>query len=158
MQITKHRVVSFDYKLTDGQGTVIDSSEGREPLSYLHGTSAIIPGLEAELEGKAAGDNLNVVVEPQDAYGERRDELRAQVPRQQFDSPEALQVGMQFRTQSETGSDQVVTITAIDNDQVTIDGNHPLAGVTLHFDIAIDTVREATAEEIAQGSVIGSKA
>lgn len=150
MQIAKEAVVSIDYELTDDDGQLIDSSKGAEPLKYLHGFGNIIPGLEKALEGKATGDQLNVSIDPDEAYGQRLDELQQVVSRENFGDNE-IEVGMRFRVPSESGRELVMTIVGIDGDDVTIDGNHELAGVTLHFDVTIRDVREATDEEISHG-------
>jgi FKBP-type peptidyl-prolyl cis-trans isomerase SlyD len=150
MQITNGTVVSFHYVLKDDDGQVLDSSEGGEPLSYLHGAGAIIPGLEQELAGKQVGDELLVAVAPQDAYGERNEALRQDVSREQFAGIEDLHLGMQFQVESESG-DLLVTIVEMTETLVTVDGNHPLAGVRLNFAVAIKEVREASEEELAQG-------
>ena len=154
MQITKNTVVAIDYKLTNDEGEVLDTSEGHEPLAYLHGVGGIIPGLERELEGKQVGDQLQVSVKPEDGYGERLDSLEQEVPRDQFEGAEDLALGMQFQVDSEAGP-TVVTVIEIDDDAVTIDGNHPMAGINLNFDVTIREVREATADELSHGHVHG---
>jgi FKBP-type peptidyl-prolyl cis-trans isomerase SlyD len=154
MQISKNSVVSIEYTLTDDSGNVLDSSEGRGPLSYLHGSGGIIPGLENQLAGKQAGDQLTVAVAPEDGYGVRNEALRQEVPREQFDGIEGLEVGMRFRVDSDAGP-IVITVTDIGDDNVTVDGNHPLAGVKLNFDVTVREVREATAEELEHGHVHG---
>jgi len=154
MQITKDTVVEIDYTLKDDAGTVIDSSEGREPLSYLHGNSGIIPGLERELEGKQAGDELKVSVAPEDGYGQRNESLRQEVPKEQFAEIENLQPGMQLQVQSSAGP-MVITVTEIKDDVVVIDGNHPLAGVNLNFAVTVRDVREASQEELDHGHAHG---
>jgi FKBP-type peptidyl-prolyl cis-trans isomerase SlyD len=154
MQIAENKVVAIDYTLKDDSGQVLDTSEGREPLSYLHGTGGIIPGLEQELAGKEAGDELHVAVAPADAYGERNEALRQQVSREQFQGIDNLAPGMQFRVKTE-GGPLVVTVTEVADEVVTIDGNHPLAGVNLNFAVKVRDVREATAEEITHGHVHG---
>ncbi len=155
MQIAKHKVVSIDYELTDDKGDVIDTSEGSEPLTYLHGTGNIIPGLENALEGKVSGEQINVSIQPADAYGHQRDELRQVVPRDEFKGIDDLQVGMRFRVPTESGEPLVVTVVEIEQDSVTVDGNHELAGVTLHFEVTIRDVRESTPEEISHGHAHG---
>lgn len=155
MRIDHNAVVAFDYTLTDSSGQVLDSSDGREPLAYLHGTGGIIPGLERELDGKQAGDTLEVDIQPKDAYGERNDALEQQVPREQFQGVEQLEPGMQFRVDTPEGA-MVFTVTQVADDMVTVDGNHPLAGVPLHFNVTVRDVREATEEEIAHGHVHGA--
>ncbi len=152
MQIAKDTVVAIDYTLKDDQGSVLDTSEGKQPLAYLHGNGNIIPGLEQALEGKQTGDELSVRIEPADAYGERRDELTQAVPRDLFQGVDDLQVGMQFQAGGEGGG-QIVTVTAIEGDQVTVDANHPMAGVPLNFDVKVVEVREASAEEKEHGHV-----
>jgi len=154
MQVAKNKVVSIDYTLKNDAGEVIDSSEGHEPLFYLHGAQNIVPGLESALEGKAAGDRIQVSIAPAEAYGERNEALQQAVPREAFQGVEDLEVGMQFRAESDAGQ-QIVTITAIEGDEVTVDGNHPLAGETLNFDVTVVEVRDATAEELEHGHVHG---
>ncbi len=151
MQITKHKIVAIDYKLTDNEGTLIDSSDGKQPLTYLHGTGQIVPGLERALEGQSTGDQIQVVVDPEDAYGARRDSLLSEVSRSHFAEVDKLEVGMQFRVPTDKGNYHVVTVIDVTDEVVTIDGNHPLAGVTLNFDIAVRDVREASETEIQQG-------
>ncbi len=152
MRIAKNTVVAIDYTLTDDEGRTVDSSEGREPLSYLHGSGGIIPGLERELEGKAVGDQLQVTVAPADAYGERNESLRQQLPRDQFGGIAELSVGMQFRVDSDNGP-MVITIVEVAEEVVTIDANHPLAGVNLNFDVTVREIRDATADEIEHGHI-----
>lgn len=154
MQIAKNKVVSFDYSLTNAAGNVIDSSQGGEPLVYLHGAENIIPGLEKALEGKASGDALKVTVAPAEAYGEYNKALTEIVPGSMFQGVENIEAGMQFQAETSEGV-QVVTIAKVDGDQVTIDGNHPLAGEHLSFDVTITDVREATEDELEHGHVHG---
>lgn len=154
MRIGKNTVATIDYKLTDENNAVIDSSEGGEPLSYLHGANNIIPGLEQALTGKQAGDAIKVSIPPAQGYGERDPELMTVVPKTQFESPDSIEVGMQFQTHSDDGA-QVVTVVDVDAEKVTVDGNHPLAGMTLNFDVKVVEVRAATAEEISHGHVHG---
>lgn len=154
MEIAKNKVVGMDYTLTSNDGSVIDSSKNHGPLFFIFGLGHIIPGLETALLGKKKGDALKVSVQPKDGYGEREDELVQDVPRQQFDAPEGIQIGMQFEVQTEQGG-LVVTVTKVTDSHITVDGNHPLAGETLNFDVSIVDVREATAEELAHGHVHG---
>jgi len=154
MTIAKHKVVAIDYKLTDGQGNLIDTSEGQGPLYYIQGIGNLIPGLESKLEGRNIGDQLQVVVAPKDAYGEKMDNLLQVVPRAQFENADQIEVGMQFEVEAE-GGEIVVTVTKVDADNVTVDGNHPLAGVELHFDVTVKEIRDASQEEIAHGHVHG---
>ena len=154
MQISANMVVAIDYTLTNDKGEVIDSSEGREPLAYIQGIGNIIPGLENALAGKAQGDSLKVSVTPEEGYGERSDDLAQAVPKEMFEGADEMQVGMQFQTMTESGP-QIVTVVSIDDEHVTVDGNHPLAGENLHFDVTIVDIREASAEELEHGHVHG---
>jgi len=154
MQVAKNKVISIDYTLTDAQGTELDSSQGRGPFAYIHGIGNIIPGLEAALEGKSTGDQVNAVIPPENAYGVRDEALVQQLPRSQFDTDQDIQVGMQFQAMSEAGP-RVVTVVSVEDDNVTIDANHPLAGVTLHFDVTVNDIREATGEELDHGHAHG---
>ncbi len=153
MQIAAQKVVTIEYTLTDGQGEVLDSSRGGEPLSYIHGTGSIIPGLESALLGKSAGDELQVQVPAADAYGQRDDALIQAVPRRMFPAGQ-VEVGMQFQAQGPGGA-RVVTVVAVDEAHVTIDANHPLAGVDLSFDVKVVGVRDATNDELSHGHVHG---
>ena len=154
MRVAKNMVVSIDYTLTGADGTVLDSSSGQEPLTYLHGTGSILPGLEDALEGKSAGDALKVSVPPEKGYGLHDDKLLQQVPRRMFDMKD-LAPGMRFHAESDHGV-RVVTVAAVDGDTVTVDANHPLAGQTLSFDVKVTEVREATTEELSHGHVHGA--
>jgi FKBP-type peptidyl-prolyl cis-trans isomerase SlyD len=155
MQISTNSVVLIDYTLTNDQGNVIDTSSGREPLAYLQGHQNIISGLESALEGKSAGDRVQVSIAPADGYGERDESLSQAVPRQMFEDADQVTVGMQFHTLTEQGHQQVVTVTAVDAEHVTVDANHPLAGETLNFDVTVVEVREALPEELEHGHVHG---
>jgi FKBP-type peptidyl-prolyl cis-trans isomerase SlyD len=155
MQIAQDKVVLIHYTLTDDGGKVLDSSSGGDPLAYLHGQGNIIPGLEKALEGKQAGDKLNVRVEPSEGYGVRDDSLVQQVPRRAFGSVSKVEPGMQFHAQSTQGQMRVVTVTHVQGDMVTVDGNHPLAGEVLVFDVEVAEVRDATGEELEHGHVHG---
>lgn len=154
MQVAKNKVISIDYTLTDAQGTELDSSQGRGPFAYIHGIGNIIPGLEAALEGKSKGDQVNAVIPPEKAYGTRDENLVQNLSRSQFDTDQEIQVGMQFQAMSE-GGPRVVTVVSVDADNVTIDANHPLAGVTLHFDVTVKEIREASDDELSHGHVHG---
>jgi len=153
MQIAKDKVVTMEYTLTDTEGTTIDTSRGREPLAYLHGAGGIIPGLEAALEGRSSGEQVQVTIAPEDAYGDRDEQLLQVVPRDKFDVAD-VEVGMQFHAESDQGR-HVVTVIAVSDEEVTVDANHPLAGVTLNFDVEVVDVREATEEELTHGHVHG---
>ena len=155
MNISENCVASFHYTLTDGSGNVLDSSEGHEPLSYLHGAGNIVPGLEDALTGKVVGDKLQVSVNAADAYGPRDDNLVQELPSNMFTGIDNIEVGMEFHAETEQGL-QVVTVTKVEGDKVTIDGNHPLAGVDLNFDVEITEVRAATEEELNHGHAHGA--
>jgi FKBP-type peptidyl-prolyl cis-trans isomerase SlyD len=154
MQIAKHKVVTMEYTLTGSDGTILDTSEGQEPLAYIQGTGNLIPGLESALEGKAAGDHLEVSLPPEEGYGVRDDSLMQTIAREQFEGVEDLQVGMQFEARDDEG-EQVVTIVKIEEEVVTVDGNHPLAGEILNFNVDVVEVRDATSEELEHGHVHG---
>lgn len=152
MKIENEKVVSLNYTLRNDQGEILDTSDGREPLAYIHGMANIVPGLESQLNGKSAGDSLKISVAPVDGYGEYDLAQVVQVSRSQFEGVPELKVGMQFTASSPKGN-QVVTVTNIDRDVVTVDGNHPLAGKTLHFDVTIVDVRNASEDELNHGHV-----
>ena len=153
MRIAKNSVVSIEYTLTDAEGAVLDSSKGQPPLTYIHGNGNIVVGLEEALEGKEKGATLKVSVPPPKGYGERDASLSQIVPREMFDIEE-LEPGMRFHAEGEHGT-HVVTVTAVDNDSVTVDANHPLAGQTLNFEVTVMGVRAATEQELAHGHVHG---
>lgn len=155
MSISANSVVAIHYTLTDDDGVQLDSSVGNQPLTYLHGAGNIIPGLEQELEGKKAGDSLQVTVPPADGYGEHVEQLVQIVPKAAFAGVEELDLGMRFQAQTEQGPVSV-QITNIEGDEVTVDGNHPLAGKTLHFEVSIETVRDATEQELEHGHAHGA--
>lgn len=152
MQIAQNKVCSFNYTLKDDSGKVIDTSDGRAPLEYVHGSGGIIPGLESAMEGKKEGDAFQVVIQAADAYGEKKPEMIQAVPRTNFGGIPKIEVGMQFQARTPHGM-HVVTVVGVDDENVTVDGNHPLAGQTLHFDIAIVGVREAQPHELEHGHV-----
>jgi FKBP-type peptidyl-prolyl cis-trans isomerase SlyD len=157
MQIEDKMAVSIHYTLKDNAGEIIDSSQGDEPLVYLHGTGGLGPGLEKELTSKAVGDAFDVTIAPEDGYGVRDDSLVQEVPRDAFQDVKDLEVGMQFHTQAPDGEGILpVTITALKDEEVTIDLNHPLAGETLNFHIEVIDIRAATKDELAHGHVHGA--
>ena len=155
MLIAANKAVSIDYTLTNDAGEVIDSSAGGAPLVYLHGARNIIAGLEKALVGKQTGDELDVSVEPEEAYGEYSAELVATLSRAMFEGVDTLEVGMQFHASGPDGSMQIVTIRDIDGDDVIVDGNHPLAGQRLNFKVKVVGVRDASEEEVAHGHIHG---
>lgn len=152
MKISKDKVVSIHYTLTNDAGDVVDSSHQRgTPLTYIQGHGNLIPGMENGLEGKAVGEKFIIDVEPKEGYGEVREELIQQVPRAQF-GEEAVEAGMQFQAQTQQGA-VLVTIKDVSEEFVTVDANHALAGENLHFDVEVTEVREATEQELTQGRV-----
>jgi FKBP-type peptidyl-prolyl cis-trans isomerase SlyD len=154
MQIKKHRVVTLAYTLKDNDDRIIDQSDDGS-FCYLHGASNIIPGLENALTGRAAGDELSVSIPPEQGYGVHDVEKTQAVPRGMFPAEEEIVAGMQFHAQGPDGQQLVVTVVKVEDDRVTVDGNHPLAGVQLNFDVKVLEVREATGEEITHGHVHG---
>jgi FKBP-type peptidyl-prolyl cis-trans isomerase SlyD len=153
MQIGKEKVVAIHYTLRDNSGNILDSSEGRDPLHYIQGIGNLIPGMEEGLEGKIKGDKVDIKVSPEKGYGVRNDQLIQKVPRSAFGDQE-VRKGMQFQAGSTHGS-QVVTVTEVNLDSITVDGNHPLAGVELNFAVEVMDVREASKEELDHGHVHG---
>ncbi|MEX1670302.1 peptidylprolyl isomerase [Zhongshania guokunii] len=156
MIIANDCVVAFHYTLTDEAGVEIDTSKGQEPLAYLHGHGGIIPGLERELTGKTTGDAMKVTVQPEDGYGELNPELIQAVPREAFQGVDQIEVGMQFQASGAQGQVQTVVVKAVDDESVTVDANHPLAGQVLQFDVSIEEVRVASEEELSHGHVHGA--
>ncbi|MGH1540815.1 MAG: FKBP-type peptidyl-prolyl cis-trans isomerase [Arenicella sp.] len=154
MIIEKDSVVAIAYTLKNTQGEVLDASEEGKPLNYLHGAKNIIVGLEQALEGKKEGDNVSVDIESELAYGPRIDALTQQVPKESFGEINTIEMGMRFQAETEQGPVSVV-VTEIEGDLITVDGNHPLAGQDLHFDVTIESVREASTEEKEHGHVHG---
>lgn len=154
MKAEKDKAVFIHYTLKDDQGEVLDSSEGGTPLGYLHGHGQIIPGLEKELEGRQQGDEFEVTLETEEAYGQRDDALVSTVSSELFEGVDEVEVGMQFRADSDQGQ-RLVTVTEVEGEEVTIDANHPLAGERLHFQVEVEEVREATDEELAHGHIHG---
>jgi FKBP-type peptidyl-prolyl cis-trans isomerase SlyD len=150
MQITKNKVAGIHYTLRDNTGTIIDTSDGREPLYYLHGAGNLIAGMEEGLEGKAKGDKFQLKISPDKGYGEKDPGMTQQVPRSAFGNQE-VKKGMKFST--DRGA--VVTVTDVNLDSVTVDANHPLAGVELNFAVEVMEVRNATDEELSHGHVHG---
>ena len=154
-EVSKDKVVSIDYTLTGDNGQVLDTSQGREPLAYMHGRNEIIPGLENALEGKSAGDQVNVSIPPDQAYGQRDERMVQAVPRAAFQGVADIRPGMQFQAQTSAGA-RLITVVGVEGDQVTIDANHPLAGATLNFDVKVVNVRDATEQEISHGHAHGA--
>ena len=154
MRIAKNKVVSIDYTLTNAQGEVLDKSSQGRPLQYIQGLGSLIPGLERVLEGKSAGEAVKAQIPAKDAYGERDEELLQVIPKENFAEIPDLRVGMELEAESDDGI-RVITVVGIEGDKVTVDGNHPLAGMDLNFDVTIVGVRDATADELGHGHVHG---
>ena len=154
MQISKNSVVTLNYVLKNDEGKVIDESQDGSFL-YMHGAGGIIPGLEGQLEGKSAGDTFSAHIEAADGYGERDDSMVQVVPRNMFEADHPIEEGIQFHAESPEGDMLTITVTKVDGDDITVDGNHPLAGIALNFDVTIVDVREASAEEIDHGHAHG---
>ncbi len=150
MEISQGRVATIHYTLSDDNGQVLDRSTPDTPLSYLHGAGNIVPGLEQALEGKRLGDTLTADVVPEQGY--RHEQLVQQVPRDAFPTDVDVVPGVQFEARTQQGA-VLVTVTEVGPDQVTVDGNHPLAGQTLHFAVEVVAVREATTQELNDGHV-----
>jgi len=157
MTITKHQVVTLEYTLKNDQGEVLDTSEGAEPLSYIHGLGHIVPGLEKALEGKSQGEKFKVTIPPEEGYGERIEQMVQSVPKSEFKDLENLAPGIQFEIETEQGP-LLLTVLEVGDTEVLLDGNHPLAGMPLHFEVEISTIRKATDEEISHGHIHGEGA
>lgn len=153
MKIEPNSVVSIHYTLTDNNGEVIDSSVEGETLNYLAGAGNIIPGLDNELMGCVVGDKKQVVVQPEDGYGENDPTLVQTLPASAFTGIDKIEVGMEFQAQNEAGEVHYVVVKEVANNEITIDGNHALAGQVLNFDVSIEAIRPASEEEIAHGHV-----
>lgn len=154
MQISKDKVVSIDYTLTDSKGEVLDSSSKGHPLQYIQGQGNLIPGLEKALEGKKTGDAVKAKIHHSEGYGARDESLLETIPKDSFGDIPDIKIGMELEAESEDGV-RVITVVGIEDDNVVVDGNHPLAGVDLNFDVTIVGVREATKDEMAHGHVHG---
>ncbi len=149
MVIESNKVVKIHYTLKDKDGNVLDTSNGGDPLEYMHGYNTLIPGLERQLNGHQTGDKVSAVVEPAEGYGEYDESLIAAVPRDRFDADFPIEVGQQFQADTATGP-MLVKVTKVTDNEITVDGNHELAGKTLYFDVEVISVRDATEEELSQ--------
>jgi FKBP-type peptidyl-prolyl cis-trans isomerase SlyD len=152
VQISDGKVVTLHYTLKVDE-EVVDTSEGREPIQFIQGKEQIIPGLEAELYGMESGDSKQVVVEPKDGYGEIQPEAGLEVPKDEFPEEIPLDPGTELQLRNQNGEIINARIDAIEQDTVHLDFNHPLAGKDLHFDVEVVDVREASADELSQGSI-----
>jgi FKBP-type peptidyl-prolyl cis-trans isomerase SlyD len=155
MQVADNMAVSIHYTLTNDDGEVLDSSIGDEALVFLQGSGNIISGLENAMVGKVVGDKFNLRIAPEDAYGELMEDMIQVISRDMFEGIDEIEVGMQFHADVSSGSG-IVTVVSIDDDNITIDGNHPLAGLALTFDVEVIDVRLATKEETAHGHIHGA--
>jgi len=151
MNITADKAITINYTLKDDEGKLIDESNDAS-FVYLHGHNNIIPGLEAALNDKSKGDSFKLVLEPKDAYGEYNPAITQTISRSAF-GDEKVEVGMQFHAESDDGLPVMITISEVNGDDVTIDGNPPLAGVTLNYDVQVIDVRDATEEELNHGHI-----
>ncbi len=158
MKVAKDMVVTIDYRLHDGQGNLLDSNSGAEPLAYIQGEGHIVSGLEEALEGKSPGEKVQVTVPPDKGYGPRDEALVFDLSREKFRQAgvERPEPGMQFQVEGE-GDTHLITVTQVGEESVTVDANHPLAGIPLHFDVTVVDVREASAEELEHGHVHGGR-
>jgi FKBP-type peptidyl-prolyl cis-trans isomerase SlyD len=155
VQIAADAVVLIHYTLKDDDGKVLDSSAGGEPLAYIQGHGNLVSGLEKALEGKSQGNRIEVTLPPAEGYGTRNEALVQRVPKRSMQGSGEIRKGMQFQAQTDEGV-RVFTVTAVVGDMVTLDGNHPLADQTLHFDVEVVEVRDATTEELEHGHVHGA--
>ena len=153
MKVGKDKVVLMHYTLKNDAGDVFDSSDGGDPLPFLQGHGNIIPGLESALEGSKVGDKLDVSIKPEKAYGERMKDAIQEIPKSALKGIDEVKVGMQLQSQDQDGNAFLVSVTKIEDDKITVDANHPLAGETLHFSVSIESVRKAEAEELSHGHV-----
>jgi len=149
MEINKHKHVTMDYTLKNGSGEILDNSKESGALTYIHGTGSLIQGLEEALEGKSAGEKINVLLTPDRAYGERDESLVYAMKKEQFTDFDEISVGMQVHVNDDSFN-RLMIITEVEGDNVTLDGNHPLAGIQLDIDVDIKEVRDASAGELEQ--------
>ena len=154
--VTAGKVISLEYTLRDAEGQIIDESGPGGPLDYLHGADNIVPGLERKVQGSSVGDELSVVVDPADGYGERQGQGPTPVPRDAFPEDAELEAGMHFVAQSDDGTMVPLWVVKVEDDEVFVDPNHPLAGVTLHFQVKVVAIRDATGEEMEHGHAHGA--
>lgn len=153
MKIDKDRVVGIEYTLKGDDGEVIDENVGSEPLHYLHGHGNIVPGLESALLGKLSGESVSVSLDPEQGYGERDEKLVFGVPRKELPDDMEPEVGLMLRLQSPSGSEMIAQIAKVTEEAITLDGNHPLAGQGLNFEVKVLEVRAASADELTHGHV-----
>ncbi|HOP62984.1 MAG TPA: peptidylprolyl isomerase [Spirochaetota bacterium] len=150
LKVENNKVVTFEYTLKNDNGDILDTSANHSPLVYIHGSGNIIPGLESELEGKQIGDKFQASIDPENAYGIRYDELVQKIERDKLAHLDTIEIGMQLQAYDEQGM-QILTVVDVSESEVTLDGNHPLAGETLHFDVEVTGIRDTTEEEAMYG-------
>lgn len=153
--ITSGKVVDLSYSLKNAEGEVLDQADAKDPFTYLHGAEQVVPGLEAALEGLKVGDKKNVVVPPEEGYGLQDPKLKVIAKRSDFPKEVELEEGMEFEATAPNGDEIIFTVESLEGDKVYVNGNHPLAGQTLHFDVEVLKVRDATDEEIEHGHAHG---
>ena len=153
MKVGKDKVVLMHYTLKNDAGDVIDSSDGADPLPFLQGHGNIIPGLESALEGSKVGDKLEVSIKPEEGYGVRMKDAIQEIPSSALKGVDEVKVGMQLQSQDKDGNAFLVNVIKIEDDKITVDANHPLAGQTLHFSVSIESIRKAEDEELSHGHV-----
>ena len=153
MKVGKDKVVLMHYTLKNDAGDVIDSSDGADPLPFLQGHGNIIPGLESALEGSKVGDKLEVSIKQEEGYGVRMKDAIQEIPSSALKGVDEVKVGMQLESQDQDGNAFLVAVTKIEDEKITVDANHPLAGETLHFSVSIESIRKAEAEELSHGHV-----
>jgi FKBP-type peptidyl-prolyl cis-trans isomerase SlyD len=156
MTVKKDAVVEMHYTLKNDAGEVVDSSKGQDPMPFIQGRGNIIPGLEKALEGMKVGDTCDVSVKPEDGYGVHHAEGIQEIPKEALQGIENLEIGMELQSQDEQGNPFIVRVEEIKDDAIIINANHPLAGETLHFNLSIESVREATVQELSHGHVHSS--
>jgi len=154
MTITKNKIVSFHYSLINEAGELVETSRERKPMTYFHGANNIVPGLEKALEGRSEGDEFQVTIPPEEAYGERDDNKLQRISSKHFKNPKKIKPGQVLAVQTRQGPLQV-TVLKVGRFNLDVDANHPLAGQTLNFDIEVTEIRDATKEEIAHGHIHG---
>lgn len=151
--IGANSVVAIHYTLKNDAGEILDSSEGSSPLVYLHGAQNIIVGLENALQGKSVGEKFSTAIPPELGYGVSRPQLVQVIKKEMFEDADTIEPGMSFAAQGADGRQQAVRVTAVSADEVTVDANHPMAGMTLHFAVEVVDIRDATRQELAHGHV-----
>ncbi len=155
MQIVKDTVVTLDFTLKDDSGSILDTTEGDQPLVYIHGSNNLIPGLERELEGKSSGDSFEITIPPTEGYGERDEKKVISVSKDMFPSDQPVSAGTSYESEDNEGNPITIKVVEVNDKEVKVDANHPLAGVNLHFAVAVKDIRDATSDELAHGHVHG---